>query len=109
MKKKDPNRFFFRILIILIIAFGAISIAMKSGYYDSKLRKNIELTEEAINKFENDVKEGKEIDAKEYLSDEYSDYSNKMSKLGMSLSNSTEKFMTRGIGDLFKFISKLFS
>ena len=109
MKQKNPNRYFWRTLIILIIIFSSLYIAMESGYYDSKLGKNVELTEEKIKEFEQDVKDGKDIDIKDYLKEDYKDYSSKMSKAGMNISSNTEKFMTKGISNLFKFIGSLVS
>ena len=109
MKKKDPNRYFWRSLIILFIVFVALYIAMESGYYTSNLGKKTELTQEKILEFEQDIKDGKEIDINDYLINEYKDYSSKTSKLGMNLSNSTEKFMTKGISEIFKIIGNLFS
>ena len=109
MKKKDPNRYFWRPLIILFIVFTALYIAMESGYYTSNLGKKTELTQEKILEFEADIKEGKEIDINDYIPNEFIDYGSKTSKMGMNLSNRTEKFMTKGIGEIFKILGSLFS
>lgn len=107
--KKKPSRHFFRLLIFLFLIFIALFIALKSGYYESNLGKRKELTAEKIKEFERDVQEGKEVDIKNYLETNSKDYSNKISKLGMSLGSSTEKFMTSGIEQIFKFLGVLFS
>jgi len=109
MKTKNGNRNFFRVLIILFIVFMGLYIAMQSGYYDATLRTRVELTEERILQFEQDVRDGKAIDINNYIEDDFVDFSSRTSKLGMNLSNSTEKFMTRGISSIFKFLGSLFS
>lgn len=106
--KKNPSRHFWRTLTIMIIIFSALYIAMESGYYDTKLGMRVELTEEKIKEFENDIKNGKEIDVKDYLKEDFKDYSNKVSRAGMGVAGSTEKFMTKGIMEIFKFIGTLF-
>ena len=109
IKKKSPNRYLWRSLVILFVVFIALYIAMESGYYTSNLGRKVELTQEQILQFEQDIKDGKEIDIKDYLKDDYKDYGNKISKAGMNISNGTEKFMTKGISSVFKVIKTLFS
>ena len=109
IKKKSPNRYLWRSLVILFVVFIALYIAMESGYYTSNLGRKVELTQEQILQFEQDIKDGKEIDVNDYLKNEYKDFSSRTSKLGMNLSNSTEKFMTRGISEIFKILGSLFS
>ena len=108
MKKKKKNP----VLIIIIILFGiyiALFTAFKGGYYEYKNYNKMVLTEEAMKKFENDVKEGKDLSVGEYLETEYKDYSNNMSKLGMKTGEYTEKLVTEGLGNFIKVISKLFT
>ncbi len=106
---KKPSRHFFRILIILFILFTSLYIAMESGYYESKISQKTTLTKDKMIQFEKDVNEGKNIDINDYLEEETKDYSSKVSKAGMNISNGTEKFMTSGISEIFKFIGNLFS
>ena len=56
------------------------------GYYEYTSSKKNVLTEEAIKKFEEDVKSGKEIIASNYIEEE-KDYKNKASKIGIEISN----------------------
>ena len=108
-RKRNPSRHFFRLIGALFVVYIALYIAMESGYYETKLGEKVTLTNERIKEFEQDVKDGKEIDVNDYLEDEMIDYSNNISKAGMNISNSTEKFMTSGIQKIFKFIGSLFS
>lgn len=103
-KKRNP------ILIIVIILFGiymAIYYAMASGYYEYKEYNKMILTEEAMKRFENDVANGKDITIDEYITTTNKDYSNKISDLGLKTGESLENFVTKGLGNFFKVLSKL--
>ena len=84
-------------------------ISNNKGYYEYGLHKKMELTNEEIEKFENDVKNNKSIDVEKYLKDSTKDYSNEISRLSLSFSNFTSKYIKMGINDLFKTIDKLMS
>ncbi|MDD5836658.1 MAG: hypothetical protein PUD34_05575 [bacterium] len=105
MKKKN---YFFNILFVLFIIFMALYIALESGYYDVKMGRKATITEEKLAEFEQDVKDGKEIDLKDYLSDDYVDYSSGVSRIGSSLGTSLDKIMDGGIDDFLKIITSLF-
>lgn len=104
-KKKGPLYYTF---MLLVIVFIALYIALESGYYENKVSKKVAITESAITEFENDVKEGNEIDIKEYLQDDYIDYSSEASRMGVKVSGKIESFMTSGIEKFFKLLGKLF-
>jgi hypothetical protein len=76
MKKE---KVFNTIIIIFFILFVALLIAQKSGYYQNKSSRNKTLTEEQIKAFEEDIKNGKEIDIKDYTTDNNINYSNELS------------------------------
>lgn len=108
MKKKKKNP----IVIITIILFGiysALYYMAETGYYEYKEYNKMILTEEAMRRFENDVKEGKDISVENYITTSYKDYSNKISDLGLKTGESLENFMTKGIGGIFKVVTKLVS
>ena len=83
-------------------------IAKESGYYEAKKSKKAYITEENLRAFEQDVLDGKEIDIKDYVTNEYHDYSSFTSKLGQKLSSSLDKLMDGGINNLFKLLEDLF-
>ena len=106
MKKKKKNI----VLIITIILFGvymALYYMAETGYYEYKNYNKMILTEEAMKKFENDLNEGKDVTLENYITTTKKDYSNKISDLGLSAGKSLEKFMTEGLGSVFKVIGKL--
>lgn len=107
MKKNNKSPFYY-VFMFLVIVFVALYIALESGYYENKVSKKVAITESAITEFENDVKEGNEIDIKEYLEDDYIDYSSGASRMGIKVSGKIENFMTSGIEKFFKLLGKLF-
>lgn len=105
---KKKNKLFWWILCILFIFYIGNYIALENGYYETKLHEKATLTKEKIEEFENDVKEGKEIDANDYLTDTVVPNTNTYSKAGLAFSSTIENFMTKGIGNIMKFLGKLF-
>ncbi len=106
MKKTKRNP----VLIIVIILFGiylATYYAMASGYYEYKEYNKMIMTEEAMARFEQDIKEGKDITIDDYITASNKDYSNKISDLGLKAGESLETFVTKGLGNFFKVLSKL--
>lgn len=94
-------------LIILFVMFMTLYISQASGYYDYKLHKRSELTEEQIKKFESDIKVGKPIDVEEYLKIDLRDYNNSFSKAGNKFSNFTTKMIKKTIEGTFTVLEKL--
>jgi len=107
-KKKKPN-WCLRIITILFIIYLSLSIAMETGYYESKLNEKTILTEEAIQKFEADVREGKEVDINDYVVEKNRDFSNSATKTGVFLSSLVEDFMAEGITKMGDILKKLFT
>ena len=107
MKKKKKNKTFKFIFMIFFISFLVIYFSEITGYYEYKNYKKASLTEEQVRKFENDVKEGKEVDIKEYLVVENSNYNNRLSKLTSKLSDGISNVVKSGVENTFKFLSKI--
>lgn len=106
MIKLKIDKLFKLTFIILIVLFVFLIVASKSGYYEYELSQKRKLTDEAIEKFENDVAQGKSIDINNYLENKEKDYSNKISKLGNRVSDTIETIFSKGIGYIFKYINK---
>lgn len=94
------------LISILMIFYVVIYIASSTGYYEYKNYKKMVLTEEQINKFEEDVREGKEIDLEDYLIKEENNTDNKLSKLGRRISFTISGGMTTFLSKTFSSISK---
>jgi hypothetical protein len=105
---KKKNNYFFIILGMLFVIFVSYIIAYNSGYYEMSNLRRAKITEEKKEEFENDVKNGENVEIKDYISDDYIDYSSAMSKVGSSLSNSINKFVESGLSDFFNTLGRLF-
>ena len=87
------------ISVILIIMFLSLYFSKYSNnYYENKNN----LTEEAIKRYENDLKEGKTIDPSNYIEEE-KNYNNKASKLGMKASSLIEHTFSYGLKYMIKY------
>ena len=109
MKKKKNSKLFWLCLGSLFIVFCGLSIANKTGYYESRLNDRVTLTNEAIKKFERDISQGKDVSLNNYFEKEKIDYSNKISNAGLTFSKGVEDVMNDGLKNTFKVLSKLFS
>lgn len=92
--------------IIKVILIG-ISIFFLSLYFSTYNNTYYEtkayLTEEAIKKYEKDLKEGKNITSKNYIPEE-KNYNNKVSKLGLKTSNFIDKLINKSLKYLAKYL-----
>lgn len=102
--KKD--NIFKIVFCILMLTYLTLYFAGVSGYYEYKNYKKMVLTEEQINKFEEDVKEGKEINVEDYIVEEKNSHNNKIANAGKRLSFTISSSMSKVLTKCFKVISK---
>ena len=105
MNKKE--KIFRTFMTILFIGFIGIYISNKNGYNEYEKHKRVELTNKEIQKFEEDIKNNKDIDINDYIGNINEDYSNGISNMSVKFSNITSKYIKKGINDIFNIISKL--
>ena len=103
MKKESIFKF---ILLCFIICFLVILFAGKTGYYEKKLRDNSILTEEQIKKFEEDIKNGKNVDISNYVINENKDYTTNFTNDVYSVSLKVEKTIDKIVKFIFNEIGK---
>lgn len=103
MKKENIFKF---ILLCFIICFLVILFAGKTGYYEKKLRDNSILTEEQIKKFEEDLKNGKNVDISNYVINENKDYTTKLTSDVYSVSLKLEKTIDKIVKFIFNEVGK---
>ncbi len=86
--------------IILLIFFLALYLSSyNTSYYENK---NI-LTEDAIKRFEKDLKEGKKINVNNYIETE-KNYNNKVSTYTLKLSNLIDKCINKSLKLVLKYL-----
>ena len=107
MKKDKKNKIYKFIFGLFFLSFLVIYFSELTGYYEYKNYQKAALTEEQIKKFEEDVKNGNEVDINEYLVVNNKKYNNTLSKLASKLSDGISKIVNNGVEYTFKYISKL--
>ena len=95
------------VLIIVILIYVSSYYIARSGYYEWQEHEKMVLTNEKIKEFEQDVKNNKDIDVKDYLNSKDVNYSNKASDLIYNFSLDGNKTAKKFLKALFKKINKL--
>lgn len=90
----------------LFISFLVVYFSSMTGYYEYTNNKKMTLTNTEIKEYENDIKNGKKVDGKKYLSNKSVNYSSGFSKLTSKLSNKISEITTNSINEGFKYLSK---
>ena len=93
-------------VVILFAIFLTMFVSNKYGYYEYKKQEQVTLTAEQIKQFEEDVKNGKNIDLENYLEKTNKNYQTKFSQLGLNISNSIANTIEKGVNKFFGYISK---
>lgn len=106
MKKNKKNKIYKFIFWSFFMSFLVIYFSELTGYYEYQNYQKASLTEEQIKKFEEDVKNGNEVDIKDYLVVDNKKYNNTLSKLASKLSDGISKIVNSGVEYTFKHISK---
>ena len=75
--KIKPKKIFNTIIFVLFTLYISFYIASVSGYYEYEKKEETTLTNEKMKEFEKDLKEGKKVDIKKYLTDNTKKYDNK--------------------------------
>ena len=105
-KQKIGNIIFRRFWFIMFLIFLTLYVSQASGYYEYEISRKSSFTEEQIKKFEQDIRDGKEIDVEEYISHTTKDYQNKLSSSALSISEMISKYTKLGIERIFSAIGK---
>lgn len=106
-KKKKTNKGLV-LLGVLFILYLIVLYAKGSGKFDYKEYNKMIITKEAMNRFEEDVKNGVDLSINEYINSYQKDYSNTITKIGAKIGEETKKAMTTTFPKIFKVLGKLF-
>ena len=106
--KKKLGTYIFRITVSISFAvFFTLFISNKYGYYDYRMNKKVTLTTEQIAKFEQDIRDGKEIDLEEYLINISRNNQNRISRTGLNISNFISNIIKSGVEGIFDSLGRL--
>lgn len=92
---------------ILFLSFLVLYFAQAGGYYEDLNSKKASLTKENIEKFEEDVKNGKEIKVENYVVNMKKDYDNKVSSFGLFTSKTIANGFKWVMTNIFNGIDKM--
>lgn len=90
---------------LLFIIFMTLYFSQLTGYYEYQNYQKMVMTEEQIKKFEQDVRDGKEVDIKDYTENTVRNYDNPFSNLGLNLSKLISGLVEDGVIKLFSSIA----
>ena len=105
MKGKNVMRI---ILLTLILLFATLYITQAFGYYEYTNHRVNTLTSNAVKKFEEDLKDGKNIDTSDYIKTN-NNYDNNLTKLGLGCSDIIGKVFDKVMKFIFNEINKAVS
>lgn len=103
----NNKKILYLVFIILIISFLTIYLSGKTGYYEYSNNKKTVFTEEKIKEFEKDIADGKNVNIKDYITDESKDYSNKITDIGNDVSNIINDSVNMFLKESFSVIEKM--
>ena len=92
--------------ITIFIFFLVVYIGQGTGYYENINSKKSILTKEAIERYEKDIKNNKNIKEGKYLEKE-KNYKNLYNRLGINISNIIEKIFNKGMKRFINEIDKI--
>ena len=101
------NKLIKLIILTICIAFVISYIIYETGYYEYKLQSRTVLTKEQMEKFEQDVNEGKNVDLNDYLVETEKDYTNNLTDTTIKVSSTVNSYIKKGVELLFKQVNKL--
>ena len=105
--KINTKKIFNTSIFILFTIFACLYFASNNGYYEYQNKEKTQLTKEKIKQFEEDIKNGKRVDIKDYLSKDDKNYDNKITKLGNKLSDVIDYSMMDTLEKTFNFFEKV--
>ena len=109
-KKEDKrNKIITKIFYLLLLSFTVLYFSKSSGYYEYVTHNQVALNERQIEKFEDDIKQGKNINIEKYVKTGEIDYSNFASNTGNTISSCIKDIVTNGIDGTIDFLGQLFN
>lgn len=92
---------------IFFVAFVISYVIGESGYYEYELANKKYLTEEEMKKFEEDVRNGEDIDLKDYTVETRKDYTNKFTDVVTNTSLTINEYLKKTIESVFGLLNKM--
>ena len=97
------------IVLILVFLFFVLYFMQASGYNEYTRNRENMLTEEQIKEYEEDIEAGKDVTIKDYLNKDKVNYDNKVSDLGLDLSELIGDVFNKGMNAFFEMLNEAVS
>ena len=97
------------IVLILVFLFFVLYFMQASGYNEYARNRENMLTEEQIKEYEEDIENGKDVTIKDYLNKDKVNYDNKVSELGLDLSELIGDIFNKGMNTFFEMLNEAVS
>ena len=97
------------IVLILVFLFFVLYFMQASGYNEYTRNRENMLTEEQIKEYEEDIEAGKDVTIKDYLNKDKVNYDNKVSELGLDLSELIGDIFNKGMNAFFEMLNEAVS
>ena len=88
--------------------FVVLMIILESGYYESKKRESVVLTDKMIKEYEEKIRNNEPIDLDSYIKEDKKYYGNKVSEMGVTISYKLEMLMNYSIKAIDNVMKTLF-
>ena len=98
----SKKKVFINIFLLLFIGYIVCFVIGESGYYEYKLQRKTVMTNESMQKFEEDVKEGKDVSLEDYVVSSEKDYTTTLTRTTNKVSKSVNKMMKKTVEGVFK-------
>lgn len=95
------------ILGIIFVVFIISYVISESGYYEYNLRNKSVMTSEAMERFENDLEEGKDVLMEDYIVNTTKDYTSRLTIGTNKISMNINSLLKKSIERVFRFASRL--
>lgn len=96
------------LILIVFFSFLGLYFFYNSGYMENKIRKEKEMMEQMILKYEEDLENGIDVSKEDYII-EKPDYSNRYTKTSLKISEKVCDIIDGSIKYVFKKVNKMVS
>ncbi len=97
------------IILILVFLFFVLYFMQASGYNEYTRNRKNKLTEKQLRESEDDIESGKDVTIKDYLNKDKVNYDNKVSELGLDLSELIGDIFNKGMNTFFEMLNEAVS
>lgn len=103
--KMDKKKIFKLVFSLLFLSFLIGYVIEETGYYEYNLQNKTVMTNEAMSKFEQDLKDGKDVSMEDYVVKTEKDYTSTLTKGTNKVSLKVNNVLKKGIESVFKVLS----